>query len=65
MTIIAAPLGMIAFLNLVASSCCAALPAGPPHCHGGREVPSKPPEQSAGCHAALGCAEHRKIRNIP
>jgi len=65
MTIIAAPLGILAALNMLASSSCAMMPAGPSVCYGGRDVPKKPPEQPAGCHATLGCAEHRKIRNIP
>jgi len=64
MTPIAAPLGILAFLQLAASSCCAMMLAGPSICYGGREVPKKAPEQPAGCHAALGCAEHRKLRTI-
>jgi len=65
MTGVAAPLGMLAFLNVLASSCCVMMPADPSICYGGREVPGKAPDQPVGCHATLGCAEHRKIRNIP
>jgi hypothetical protein len=64
MTIVAAPLGVLAFLNMLATSCCAIMPADPSICYGGREVPKKAPEQPAGCHATLGCAEHRKPRGI-
>jgi hypothetical protein len=65
MTGIAAPLGMLAFLNLLASACCAAMPADPSVCYGGRDMPPKPPEQPAACHATLSCAEHRRLRTIP
>lgn len=62
MTGIAPVLGIIAFLNLAASSCCATMPADPSICYGGREVPQKLPDQPAGCHAVTGCAAHRKLR---
>lgn len=65
MTAIAAPLGIFALLGMAASSPGALLPTAPSPCHGGREMPGKPPEQPTGCHATQGCAEHRKIRNIP
>jgi hypothetical protein len=65
MTSFAAPLGILAFLNVLASSSCAMMPADPSMCYGGRDMPEKPPEQPAGCHATLGCAEHRKIRTFP
>lgn len=64
MTGIAAPLGILAFLQLAASSCCALLPEDPSICYGGREAPNKPTELPSGCHATLGCAEHRRVRTI-
>ena len=65
MTTVAAPLGILAFFNLLASSCCAWMPADPSSCGGGREIPRKAPEQPTGCHAVLGCGGDRKIRTIP
>lgn len=62
MTLIAAPLGILAFLQLSAASSGALLSADPSLCFGGREAPAKAPEQPAGCHAALSCAEHRKSK---
>lgn len=65
MTTVGAPLGILAFLNMVASLGCAFMPADPVICYGGREVPERPHDQPIACHATLSCAEHRRIRNIP
>lgn len=65
MTIVAAPLGILAFLGLTASACCASVEAQPLRCHGGPETPGKTPEQPIACHATQSCAEHRKLRTIP
>jgi len=65
MTIVAAPLGILAMLQVAAASCCALLPADPALCRGGRDVPANVPDPPAGCHTTLGCAEHRKLRSIP
>lgn len=62
---IGAPLGILAFLGMTATSHGAHLPAAPMPCHGGRELPDETPERPSGCHATQACAEHRKIRNIP
>lgn len=64
MTTVAAPLGMLALLNLLASACCAAMPPDSSICFGGREVPEKPIEQPTACHATISCAEHRKLRTF-
>ena len=62
----AGPLAMLACLSMAGAACCAVLPSGPGAiCRGGRDVPAAPPDPPAGCHATLGCAEHRKVRNIP
>jgi hypothetical protein len=60
MTGIASALGVVAFFNLAAMTCCAVLPPGPSICYGGRETPKLPPEQPSACHAVMGCAAHRK-----
>lgn len=65
MTIIGAPLGFLAILQVAAASCCALVPADPSLCRGGREAPAPAPDLPAGCHATLSCAEHRKLRSIP
>jgi hypothetical protein len=65
MTSIAAPLGMIAFLNVLASACCAAMPPDPSICYGGRDVPEKRRDPPIACHATLGCPEHRKLKTMP
>jgi hypothetical protein len=64
MTSIAAPLAMLALLNMLASASCAEMPPDPAICYGGRDAPQKAPEQPAGCHAMLSCAEHRRLRTF-
>lgn len=61
---VAAPLGILAMLQTAAVSGGALLLADSSLCHGGHEAPSKPAKPMAGCHAVLGCAEHRKVRDI-
>jgi len=62
MTSLAAPLGILAFFNMAAATCCSVMPEGPTICYGGREVPRKAPEQPGGCHAVLGCAAHKRAK---
>jgi hypothetical protein len=64
MTAIAASLGIAAFLNLAAASCCAAMPTEPSAGHGDHESPADPTEKPTACHATQNCAEHRRIRSI-
>lgn len=65
MTGLAAPPGMIAFLQVAAASCRALSSAEATHCRGGREAPQQAPDPPGGCHAAVGCAGPRKLRTIP
>ena len=61
---VAAPLGILAMLQATAASGGALFPADPSRCHDRHEAPAKLPKPLAGCHAVLGCAEHRKVRDI-
>jgi hypothetical protein len=57
-------LGMAACLAMTTSGLCCLLPA---HRHmampGEHQQPQ--PDQPMGCHAALGCAAHRKLKKLP
>jgi hypothetical protein len=65
MSRIAGPLAIIACLSM-AGAAGAAVPARHGSiCYGGRDVPKEAPDRPAGCHATLGCAEHRKLKTIP
>lgn len=66
MTIVAAPLGILACLSMAGAGYGATIPGmGGAVCYGGREAPKKAPEQPMGCHATMICAEHRKLRTFP
>jgi hypothetical protein len=63
MTVIAAPLGILACLSIAGMAYGSVIPgAHEDICYGGRDVPKRQPEQPAGCHAVFACAEHRKHR---
>lgn len=64
MTIVAAPLGILASLVMAASPGIARFDHRPPPCHGGRDLPDQRPDAPLACHA-LGCTAPRRVRDIP
>jgi hypothetical protein len=66
MTPVAAQLGLLACLSMAGAAYGATIPARHEAiCYGGRDAPKEAPDRPAGCHAAMSCAEHRRLRIFP
>ena len=66
MKLVAAPLALFACLAMAGAAHGATIPVSHRSvCYGGREVPEKKPDSPQGCHAAMSCAAHRKLRIFP
>nr|NUR36520.1 hypothetical protein [Sphingomonas sp.] len=61
MSWLAAPLGIVAALAMSAPLRC---PGGPELHKAHHEPERSPPDQPSGCHANLGCAEHRRVKTL-
>ena len=55
-------LGLLACAAMAGASCCHAMPVAAHQMHGMPHKPSKAPDPTGGCHAAMNCAAHRKAR---
>lgn len=60
MSALAAPLGLLACLSMAGAACCHLVPAESHH--GSHHERKEGPDQPAGCHATMSCAQHRRLR---
>ena len=66
MTMLAAPLGLLASLSMAAMACCHTLPAEPDeHAHHRDKEHPGAPDSPGACHATLCNGSGRKVRTFP
>ena len=66
MTLVAAPLALVACFSMAASFSCHILANdGMEQHHHSKEWPGKAPDAPGACHATLCCGSNRKVRTIP